>query len=101
MIGKKWTLTENVQYCLFMSFYQDIFNRKKDRQCLRIFKKLSEFLGTRNPRQCRSHFQKLMNRFKVPMRAIKFYKSLYGGSQFDEEFLNISEKLAPLSCSKK
>ena len=46
-----------------------------------IFKKLSNFLGTRSTRQCRSHFQKLMNRFKIPIKAIKAKKTISNPNQ--------------------
>ena len=76
--GKKWTQTENIKFALFMHFYENIFNRKRERQAFRIFKKLSLFLGSRTPRQCRCHFQKLINRFKTPLRVRKFFKNAIG-----------------------
>lgn len=80
LFGKKWSLEENTKFCIFMAYYHEIFNRKKDRQCLRIFKKLSTFLGNRTARQCRSHFQKLMNRFKTPAKAKLHFSTILGES---------------------
>ena len=84
-----------------MANYIDIFNRKRDRQCLRIFKKMSNYLGGRTPRQCRSHFQKLKNRFQVPLRAIKYFKDQYGQEKFDNRLKKLSEILPSLSNSNR
>ena len=40
----------------------------------RIFKTLSKFLVTRTPRQCRSHFQKIMTKFKNLKKVKAFYQ---------------------------
>lgn len=40
----------------------------------RIFKSLSEFLQTRTPRQCRSHFQKIMNKYKKLRKVRQYYQ---------------------------
>lgn len=45
---------------------------------LRVFKTLSEYIGTRTPRQCRSHFQKLMNRFKNIKKMIEHHQNEAG-----------------------
>lgn len=90
-VGRKWSNEENLMFCLFMTFYQDIFNRKKDRQCARIFKKFSDFVGTRTPRQCRSHYQKMMNRFKTPLRACNHYKKITGDKIFSERLEVLSK----------
>ncbi len=49
---------------------------------LRVFKTLSEYLGTRTPRQCRSHFQKLMNRFKNIKKMVEHHQKETGLSEF-------------------
>lgn len=51
---------------------------------LRVFKTLSEYLRTRTPRQCRSHFQKLMNRFKNLKKMIDYHQNELGMTGFSE-----------------
>lgn len=69
-----------------MTFFQEVFNKKRDRQCGRVFKKFSDMLGNRTPRQCRSHFQKMMLRFKTPNKACSFYRKLLGEKMYEERF---------------
>ena len=42
---------------------------------IRIFKSLADYLVTRNPRQCRSHYQKLMLKFKTINKFRKHYRN--------------------------
>lgn len=51
---------------------------------LRVFKTLSEYLGSRTPRQCRSHFQKLMNRFKNIKKMVEHHQKDIGMNEFIE-----------------
>ena len=90
--GKRWSQEENLKFCLFMTFFQDIFTHKKYRQCSRIFKKFSLYLGDRTPRQCRSHFQKMILRFKTPLKACSYYQKLVGKKIFDEKFQESSKE---------
>jgi len=51
---------------------------------LKVFKTLSEYLRSRTSRQCRSHFQKLMNRFKNLKKMIEHHQKQMGVAIFLE-----------------
>lgn len=76
-----------------MHIYNDIFNCKTKRKNLQIFKKLSEFLGTRTARQCRSHFQKLKNRFGTLVQMRKHWKKELGAQVYEEYYQAIQKQL--------
>ena len=59
----------------------------------RIFKSLSDFLTTRTPRQCRSHFQKIMNKFKKLKKVKQYYQSQIGMEKYQEELDKLSKEL--------
>lgn len=59
----------------------------------RIFKSLSSFLGTRTPRQCRSHFQKIMNKFKKLNKVKQHYQQLLGAFNYSERLEELNQRL--------
>lgn len=63
---------------IFSAAKQNASKKLNSFRNLKIFKTLSIFLNSRTPRQCRSHFQKLMNRFKSFKKVIFYYQNLLG-----------------------
>jgi hypothetical protein len=51
---------------------------------------LAAFLGTRTPRQCRSHFQKLMNRFKKLNKIKAYYEQMIGPLTYQRRLDEVS-----------
>jgi hypothetical protein len=43
---------------------------------------LSDYISTRNPRQCRSHFQKAIKKFSTIVKLRNFYRNLIGSDEF-------------------
>lgn len=72
-----------------MLYHRKIFSCKTKRKAQRIFKKMSEFLVTRKARQCRSHYQKLMKRFKNLGSCERFYLQKYGVEGFQIKYQEI------------
>ena len=51
---------------------------------MRIFDKMSQFIGTRNPLQCRSHHQKLLEKMDDAKMIIKNFKKNIGKKYFKQ-----------------
>lgn len=59
-----WGLEENKIYLDFLRTYKRDFQNEVSRRKSTVFNRLSKALRKRTPDQCRSHHQKLQNRFK-------------------------------------
>jgi flagellar basal body-associated protein FliL len=59
-----WGLEENKIYLDFLRTYKRDFENEVARRKSTVFNRLSKALRKRTPDQCRSHHQKLQNRFK-------------------------------------
>ncbi|CAK78378.1 unnamed protein product (macronuclear) [Paramecium tetraurelia] len=53
-----WSALEHTTYVNFLSQYENIMNSSLMKKTSKIFKQMSELIGTRTPSQCRSHHQK-------------------------------------------
>ncbi|CAD8082590.1 unnamed protein product [Paramecium sonneborni] len=53
-----WSAVEHNTYVNFLSQYENIMNSSMMKKTSKIFKQMSELIGTRTPSQCRSHHQK-------------------------------------------
>lgn len=53
-----WTEKEKNKYYLFVWHHRSKFTSKSTRKSLRVFKKMAEYIETRNPSQCRTFHQK-------------------------------------------
>ncbi|CAD8094696.1 unnamed protein product [Paramecium sonneborni] len=53
-----WSTIEHTNYINFLSQYENIMNSSMMKKTSKIFKLMSELIGTRTPSQCRSHHQK-------------------------------------------
>ncbi|CAD8078416.1 unnamed protein product [Paramecium primaurelia] len=53
-----WSAIEHTTYVNFLSQYENIMNSSMMKKTSKIFKQMSELIGTRTPSQCRSHHQK-------------------------------------------
>jgi hypothetical protein len=71
-----WGAEENRIYLGFLESYKDDFEDEAARRRTTVFNRLSKALRKRTPDQCRSHHQKLQNRFKNNLdRIIEFVRS--------------------------
>lgn len=59
----------------------------------RIFKSLSKFLKTRTPRQCRSHFQKIIGKYKTVKKVKQYYQDLLGVINYQKRFDEVAKEL--------
>jgi hypothetical protein len=64
VVHGSWSLQENRTYLLFLSRYHRDFGCEEARRRSVVFNRLSKELHRRTPDQCRSHHQKLQNRFE-------------------------------------
>ena len=56
---KRWTKEEGQRYDKFIEMHMEIFSdTNKKKRGTKIFLKMSKFIGTKTPSQCRSHHQK-------------------------------------------
>ncbi|CAD8058100.1 unnamed protein product [Paramecium sonneborni] len=53
-----WTTAEHQLYLDFLYQSQDLIESSQNSKGQRLFKKMSQVIGTRSPSQCRSHHQK-------------------------------------------
>ncbi|CAD8172594.1 unnamed protein product [Paramecium pentaurelia] len=53
-----WSTDEHTTYISFLQQYEDIMTSSMMKKTSKIFKQMSELIGTRTPSQCRSHHQK-------------------------------------------
>ncbi|CAD8082627.1 unnamed protein product [Paramecium primaurelia] len=53
-----WSTDEHSTYISFLQQYEDIMTSSMMKKTSKIFKQMSELIGTRTPSQCRSHHQK-------------------------------------------
>ena len=89
----KWLDEENVKFAIFMTLNKDVFKSKQKRKAEKIFKNVSMFLQSRSPRQCRSHFQKLIKKFGTVFQMKKYYRDLIGHRNFDQILENCRNQM--------
>ncbi|CAD8171368.1 unnamed protein product [Paramecium octaurelia] len=53
-----WSTDEHTTYIQFLQQYENIMTSSMMKKTSKIFKQMSELIGTRTPSQCRSHHQK-------------------------------------------
>lgn len=61
-----WTPRETELYVKYLVRYLGRTNSSKLRKSRKIFKTMSESVGTRSPNQCRSHHQKQLEKYGTP-----------------------------------
>lgn len=72
----RWTINENTTYVRFLLSNEVIVSQKRQRRKSKIFKKMSDLVVTRTPEQCRSHHQKMSERYRTTQGIITFLRSL-------------------------
>jgi len=60
---------------------------------MQFYDKLSSFVGTRTSAQCRSHHQKLFDKFKYISKIIELFKTEAGISNYKLKYLDGIEKM--------
>ena len=83
-----------------MDFHNSIFQTGSKRKGFQIFRHMSKYLGSRTPRQCRSHFQKLLLRHKTIQKIIKSIRSLLPEKVYEKRYKEVSKTLTPISVYK-
>ena len=58
----RWTEAEKLYYFIFLEVHRGKFVASSKR-LWKIYKALSQYVGTRSPEQCRSHHRKLLLRY--------------------------------------
>lgn len=56
----RWSKQESYLYSEFLSNNREMFKDERVRRKTRVFKRLYEFVGTKNMKQCKSHHQKMI-----------------------------------------
>ena len=57
----------------------------------KVFKQMSDFIGTRTSVQCRSQNQRLFRKFKNFRNIVSTFKADYGREKFDRDYRSICE----------
>ena len=52
----------------------------------KVFKQMSNFVGTRSPAQCRSQNQKVYRRFRTVNKIVAVFKQEVGAAKYDQAF---------------
>ncbi|KAM3137059.1 hypothetical protein pb186bvf_010787 [Paramecium bursaria] len=68
-----WTTLEHQQYLDFLHQTKELIESSNNNKGQRLFKKMSQIIGTRTPSQCRSHHQKF-NPFNSQLNKRKKFK---------------------------
>lgn len=76
MAAGAWGFKENQIYLEFLESNRDLFETEFKRRSKKVFRKMSSMLRRRDPEQCRSHHQKISNKFKGNTDAIVSYLKL-------------------------
>ena len=80
-----------------MEHFKPIFKSKSKRKAAKIYTILSEVIPSRNSRQCRSRYQKMMKRHKNFTKAKKYFVTRCGGEKsYKEGFEKMTKFLADL-----
>jgi hypothetical protein len=82
-----WTFHENLLYIIFLDLNKLVMVSKKKRRNTRIFDLMSEYVMSRNPLQCRSHHQKLIEKFGEIKTIINNFKKMVGKDYYREKYL--------------
>ena len=53
---------------------------------MQFYDKLSAFIGSRSPSQCRSHHQKMFDKFKYVSKIVETFKIEVGLAQYKAKF---------------
>lgn len=61
----RWTVEENHRYVTFLEAAKEDFEQEYTRRIRKVFKRLSEFMGTKTESQCKSHHQKMVKQHKT------------------------------------
>ena len=56
-----WTSEEEIKLIVYISENKELFAGKSIKRQQKVYKRMAEFLTTKTPTQCRSHFQYLTN----------------------------------------
>ena len=63
-LKKHWKTHENKRYIEFLLNYGELWEQDREsKRQLKVNKKMSEFIKTKNSTQCRSHHQKMMQHY--------------------------------------
>lgn len=55
----------------------------------KVFKQMSNFVGTRSPAQCRSQNQKVYRRFKTVNKIVAVFRQEVGAAKYDQAFITL------------
>lgn len=66
----RWTLEENAKYIAFLQLAKEDFEHEYTRRIKKVFKRLSEFMGSKSESQCKSHHQKMLKQYESVDRVI-------------------------------
>lgn len=72
--GNSWNLKESAKYAAFVLKNEKRMEGKPVSKLWDIFKKMGDFVGTRNFRQCKSYHQQQFTQFKSMTKIIENFK---------------------------
>lgn len=70
---KNWTYLENQAYVEFLSDNEKMMKDSTMRRSNKIFLEMSLFIRTKFPEQCRTHHQKVLNKYGTNEKIINCY----------------------------
>lgn len=70
----KWSEEEHMKYIAFIDFNKDRMRSKDKRRSNKFYQEMADFIVTRNALQCRSHHQKLEEKYTHAPRIVNLFK---------------------------
>jgi hypothetical protein len=73
----KWSVEEHMKYIAFIDFHKDRMRSRDKRRTNKFYQEMADFLITRNALQCRSHHQKLEEKYTHAHKIVNFFKPTF------------------------
>lgn len=71
-----------MKYIAFIDFHRDRMRSKDKRRSNKFYQEMADFIVTRNALQCRSHHQKLEEKYTHAPKIVNFFKPAFDRSAY-------------------
>ncbi len=78
----KWSMEEHMRYIAFIDFNKDRMRSKEKRRSNKFYQEMSDFVASRNALQCRSHHQKLEEKYTHAIKIVNLFKQHFDRSEY-------------------
>jgi hypothetical protein len=73
----KWSGEEHMKYIAFIDFNKDRMRSRDKRRSNKFYQEMADFIVTRNALQCRSHHQKLEEKYTHAPKIVNLFKPTF------------------------